>query len=80
MSFAGFWGFARDREAKLGLSYRDRRSCATTKIIVVRSIPDGARAELVRLWSRALINNANHLDFDSAILIGPLPQPHAEAK
>jgi len=40
--------------------------------------------ELVRnwslLWSRALINNANHLDFDSAILIGPLPQPHAEAK
>ena len=76
MSFAGFWGFARDCEAKLGY----RRSCATTKIIVVRSIPDGARAELVRLWSRALINNANHLDFDSAILIGPLPQPHAEAK
>ncbi len=43
MSFAGFWGFARDCEAKLGY----RRSCATTKIIVVRSIPDGARAEFL---------------------------------
>jgi hypothetical protein len=75
MSFAGFCGFARVREAKLGLLCRDRRSCATTEIIVAWSFPDGARAEFVeRIWQCALINNAAPLRFDYAILIGSLPR------
>ena len=47
MSFAGFCGSARDREAKLGLLRRDQRSCATTDIIVAWSVSDGARAEFL---------------------------------
>ena len=79
MSFAGFWGFARDREAKLGY-----RIVPT----ILRDNRDYCRAVNSRWSSRGIgqtlvariDKNANHLDFDSAILIGPLPQPHAEAK